>query len=615
MDSPTAHKRLSQSVCEYGANSWPVLWTSGMLICRTTSTSYPSVLPPWLANYRRENLSSDLMAGVIVTVLVIPQSLAYALLAGLPPQVGLYASIFPVIAYAWLGSSSLQAVGPVAITAIMTYSVLSPLATPGSAEYVALAAGLCLYSGLLTLAFGGLRLGFLSQLLSRPVVSGFISGSAVLIIISQLKFLLGIQANGANSWRELMSLLSHLDQTNPATLILASVALVWLLVSRYGLHRFALYMGLATQMVEVCVRVMPLVVLGMSSIMVVVLNLDGLHKVATVGAVQEGLGSVHFFLPELDALRTLLIPALIMAFIGTVQNITMGQALALKMHERLDPNRELVGLGAANVVSAFYSGMPVGGGLSRSAINLAAGAKSPMASMTSAISMLLIVLVGTHWFARLPLAVLAASIVVAAISMVDVKAFWQAWHYDRADAFALLGTAVGVLLLGLELGIALGILLSLVTLLVRASTPHIAVIGRIVGTEHFRNVERHGVETIPSVLFLRVDESLFFGNLNAIETRLASELAKNSRIKDLVLIMSAVNRVDTTAMEALTDLNRDLGERAIRLHLAEVKGPVQDRLVHSPLWKALSGQVHLSVNHAFETLAAERLVETGLYVI
>jgi SulP family sulfate permease len=229
--------------------------------------------------------------------------------------------------------------------------------------------------------------------------------------------------------------------------------------------------------------------------------------------------------------------------------------------------------------------------------------------------MLLIVLAGTHWLARMPLAVLAASIVVAAISMIDLKAFRLAWNYDRADALALLGAAAGVLLLGLQLGIATGILLSLVTLLVRASSPHIAVIGRMVGTEHFRNVERHGVETIPGVLFLRIDESLFFGNLNAVEARLAAELIKDTRIRDLVLILSAVNRIDTTAMEVLTDVNRDLLERGIRLHLAEVKGPVQDRLLHSPLWQALSGKVHLSVNSAFEALAAERMVDNGLYII
>jgi sulfate permease, SulP family len=573
------------------------------------------VLPLWLTHYRRANLSSDAMAGAIVTVLVIPQSLAYAMLAGLPPQAGLYASILPVLVYAWLGSSALQAVGPVAITAIMTFSVLSPMATPGSPEYVALAAGLALCSGLMTLAFGVLRLGFLSQLLSRPVISGFISGSAVLIIISQLKFLLGIDVVGANSWAVLQVLFSHLDQTHWLTFSMASVALLWLLVSRYGLVWCAARVGLPAKTAEVWARVMPLVVLGVASTLVVVLDLDGLHQVAVVGAVQEGLGSIHFFLPGLAALDVLLMPALTMAFIGTVQNITMGQALAIKRHERLDANRELVGLGAANVAAAFYSGMPVGGGLSRSAINVAAGAQTPLASVVSAVCMLLIVLTGTHWFARLPLAVLAANIVVAAIRMIDIKAFRQAWHYDRADAFALLGTAIGVILLGLERGIAAGILLSLVTLLVRASTPHIAVVGRIPGTEHFRNVERHGVQTIPGALFLRIDESLFFGNLSAIETRLAAELAKDTRIQDLVLIMSAVNRVDATAMEMLTDMNRDLAARGVRLHLAEVKGPVQDRLLQSPLWPALSGKVHLSVNHAFETLAAERMADVGFYVI
>lgn len=573
------------------------------------------MLPSWLIHYRRSNLSSDALAGVIVTVLVIPQSLAYAMLAGLPPQAGLYASIFPVVVYAWLGSSALQAVGPVAITAIMTFSVLSPLATPGSPGYVALAAVLALYSGLLTLGFGVLRLGFLSQLLSRPVVSGFISGSAVLIIISQLKFLLGISAGGANSWEVLRSLLDHMGQIHGLTLGMSSAALAWLLLSRYGLVRWGTRVGLSVRRAEVWVRVMPLAVLGLATILVVLLDLDGQHQVAVVGTVQEGLGSLHFFFPGLEELHVLFIPALTMAFIGTVQNITMGQALAIKRRERLDANRELVGLGAANVVAAYYSGMPVGGGLSRSAINVAAGAQTPLASVVSAVCMLLIVLAGTHWFAHLPLAVLAANIVVAAISMIDVKALRQAWHYDRADAFALLGTAAGVLLLGLERGIAAGILLSLVTLLVRASTPHIAVVGRIPGTEHFRNVERHGVQTIPGALFLRIDESLFFGNLSAIETRLAAELAKDTRIQDLVLIMSAVNRVDATAMEMLTDMNRDLAARGVRLHLAEVKGPVQDRLLQSPLWPALSGKVHLSVNHAFETLAAERMADVGFYVI
>jgi SulP family sulfate permease len=556
-----------------------------------------------------------LLAGAIVAVLVIPQSLAYALLAGLPPQAGLYASILPVLAYIWLGSSRFQAVGPVAITSIMTFAVLSPLVAPGSPQYLAMAAALSLWSGLITIAFGTLRLGFLSQLLSRPVVSGFISGSAVLIIISQLKFLLGVQAGGANSWQSLQSLLSHLQHTNGVTALLAGLALLWLLLSRYSLVPLAMRWGWNVRWAEMGVRVMPLVVLATATAAVVVLELDSGHQVAVVGRIEEGVGNFHFFLPELSDLRTLLVPALIMAFVGTVQNITMGQALAAKHRDHLEPNRELIGLGAANVVAAFYSGMPVGGGLSRTAINLAAGARTQMASASAAVTMFLIVLGGTHWFARLPLAVLAASIVVAAISMVDVQAFRQAWSYDRADALALLGAAAGVLLVGLEQGIAVGIVLSLVTLLVRASTPHIAVIGRIPGTEHFRNVERHGTETIPGALLLRIDESLFFGNLNAVEARLGLELQKAPVTSDVVLIMSAVNRVDTTAMEVLTDLNRDLQERGIRLHLAEVKGPVQDRLKNAPLWNALSGQVHLSVNSAFEAMLAARRTEPDHYII
>jgi SulP family sulfate permease len=562
------------------------------------------VIPDWLATYQRKNLGSDLSAGVIVAVLVMPQSLAYALLAGLPPQAGLYASILPVLVYAWLGSSMRQAVGPVAITAIMTYSVLSPLAAPGSAQYVGLAAVLALYCGVLTLVFGVARLGFLSQLLSRPVVSGFISGSALLIVISQIPLLLGVSAEGSNSWQSLESLALHWGQAHGMTLVLASTALAALLASRYLLVPVALRCGFAADQAQVAARVMPLLVVSLATLAVVRFDLDGRAGVAVVGHVSAAAALWQWVTPTASTLALLTTPALILAFIGAVQNITMAQALAAKRRERVDPNQELIGLGAGNVLAAFSGGMPVGGGLSRSAVNVMAGAQTPLASIVTALTTLVIVLLGTDWLARMPLAVLAASIVVAAISMVDVQAFRQAWAYDRADALALLGTSAGVLLAGIQVGIALGIGLSLVALLVRASAPHIAVIGRIPGSEHFRNVERHGVQTLAGALFLRIDESLFFGNLNAVELRLTAELAKDARIQHVVLIMSAVNRVDTTAMEMLTDLNRDLGERGIRLHLAEVKGPVQDRLLRSPLWAGLSGEVHQSVNAAFEAIAS-----------
>lgn len=562
------------------------------------------LLPPWVTQYKRQFLWTDVLAGLIVAVLVIPQSLAYALLAGLPPQAGLYVSILPVLVYAWVGSSMTQAVGPVAITAIMTYAVLSPLAVPGSNAYIALAAALSLCSGVLIFVFGLLRLGFLSQLLSRPVVSGFISGSAILIVVSQLKFLLGVKIPAGNTWHTLVSLYDHLAFVGPMTLALGGTALVWLMVCKSRLVVWGQRLGLSLTQAEFVLRVMPLVVLGVATGLVVSFDLDTGHQVAVVGQVKDGLAGLNFFMPSWPTLQALAAPALVLAFIGMVQNITMAQALAVKRNERIDANRELVGLGLSNVMAGFYGGMPVGGGLSRSAINVSAGAQSPLASIVAALAMLCMVLLGTHWLARLPLAVLAASIVVAAVGMIEVRAFWQAWAYDRADAAALLGTALGVLVFGLGLGVAIGIGLSLATLLLRASTPHIAVIGRIPGTEHFRNIERHGTETIESALFLRIDESLFFGNLNAVEARLGAELAKAPQTRDVVLIMSAVNRVDTTALDVLTDINRDFGARQMRLHLAEVKGPVQDRLVHSALWKGLTGQVYLSVHAAFEALQA-----------
>lgn len=559
-------------------------------------------LPGWLAAYPRQKLGADLAAGLIVTVLVIPQSLAYALLAGLPPQMGLYVSIFPVIAYALLGSSMVQAVGPVAITAIMTYAVLSPLAAPGSAEYILLAAVLSLFSGLMLLACGVLRLGFLSQLLSRPVISGFISGSAVLIIISQMKYLLGIAPQGRSSAELVVDLLGKLADSHGPTVLIGLLALAALAFARHGLGGLLGRLGLGAPRAAFIGRLMPLVVVLFGTLAVVWLDLDRTRGVAVVGSVVAGIPGFEFFLPRYESIKQLIVPAFVMTLIGMVQGITMAQALAIKRRERVDANAELVGLGAANVVAAFYGGMPVGGGLSRSAINVAAGAQTPLASLVSALAMIGVLGGAAHWFERLPLAVLAASIMMAAWSMIDVQALRQAWAYDRADAMALLGTAGGVLLLGLETGIGLGIVLSMATLLYRVSTPHIAVVGRLPGSEHFRNVERYAVETIPGVLFVRIDERLFFGNLGAVEMRINQELERIGEARDLVLVMSAVNLMDTTAVEVFAELNQDLAERGIRLHLAEVRGPVQDRLQRSALWSSLSGQVFLSANAAFEQL-------------
>jgi SulP family sulfate permease len=568
--------------------------------------TFNSLLPSWLQHYQRKNISHDLLAGVIFTILVIPQSLAYALLAGLPPQFGLYVSIFPVLAYAFLGSSMVQAVGPVAITAIMTYSVLSPMATPGSSEYIVLSASLALFSGVILLLFGWFRLGFLSQLLSRPVISGFISGAAVLIIISQLKSLFGISYAGEEIGALFNALMQQLPHNNHMTMMMGLLSFLILILSRNYLASLLTHFGVSRNQAIFIVRLVPLLIVFLATVLVVYFNLDTTADVVVVGHITEGLPGFEFFLPRYDTVKTLAVPALLMALIGMVQGISIAESLAIKRRERIDPNAELVGLGASNVVAAFYGGMPVGGGVSRSAVNVASGAQTPLAGVVSVFIMMAIVAGASHWLARLPLTVLAANIMVAAISMVDFKSFKHAWSYDKADGLALLGTACGVILLGLEGGIILGVSLSFASLLYRVSIPHIAVIGRIAGTEHFRNVDRHQAETIPRVLFLRIDESLFFGNLNAIETRISTELSKVKDITDVVLVMNAVNMVDTTAMDVLTELNRDLSEQGSKLHLAEIKGPVYDRLKHSPLLESLSGEVFFTTNEAFEKLALNK---------
>jgi SulP family sulfate permease len=350
-------------------------------------TQKPHFIAPWVRRYPRLHLRSDVVAGIVTAVLVLPQNLAYALLAGLSPQAGLLVSIFPVIAYALWGSSMTQAVGPVAVTAIVTYSVLSPLATPFTAEYTALAATLALLSGLLVWAFGLLKLGFLSDLLSRPVVSGFISGAAVVIVISQLKVLFGLDVQGKDTWHLLLSTLTSLpDLKLPSTLI-GIVSMLVLLFSKYWLAGLLHRTGLPKMRADFVVRMMPLVVVLVATVVVMAYDLDGKYGVKVVGAISGDLSGFVFFVPDAGAIGLLAVPALMVAFIGTVQNIGMAQALAVKRRERIDPNQELIGLGASNVVAAFYGGMPVGGGISRTAINVAAGAQTPLASVVAALSM------------------------------------------------------------------------------------------------------------------------------------------------------------------------------------------------------------------------------------
>lgn len=558
-----------------------------------------TILPVWLRHYRKAWLAGDLTAGAIVTVMLIPQSLAYALLAGLPPQVGLYASILPIVAYALLGSSMTLAVGPVAVASLMTASALQPLAAPGSAEYAALAVQLSLLSGAMLLVFGALRLGFLAHFLSHPVISGFITGSAVLIAVGQLKHILGVKVAGSQVLETLRGLALALPQARPATLVIGLASLLFLWLARRYLARCLTRMGLSARVADLLARLAPMLAVIASTALVAAFHLDERAGVSVVGEVPQGLPQLTLSLPGMDTLGKLWLPALLVSLVGFVESVSVAQSLALKRQQRIRPNRELLGLGAANVASALSGGYPVTGGFARSVVNFAAGAHTPLAGVTSAALMAVVIAALTGLFYHLPHAVLAATIIVAVTSLVDLETLKASWRYDRADALSLLATAGGVIALGVEVGILLGVALSLAVLVWRSSHPHMAVVGRMPGTEHFRNVERHAVQTVRGLLAIRVDESLFFANATALEERVESLVTADPSVRRVLLVCSAVNQIDATALDILTQLERSLAARGIAFMLAEVKGPVMDRLRDTALGRRMQGRVFLSAHDAF----------------
>ncbi len=563
-----------------------------------------------MRNYQGAWLTGDLTAGLIVTVMLIPQSLAYAMLAGLPPQMGLYASILPLVAYALLGSSMTLAVGPVAVVSLMTASALAPLAQAGSAQYVALAVQLALISGVMLLVFGVLRLGFLAYLLSHPVISGFITGSALLIAVGQLPYILGVSVSGAGVPDKLAGLVRALPDTHLPTALVGVASLLFLWLARSAMAPLLVRWGLSAARAGLLAKLAPMLAVLLSIAVVAGWKLDRTAGIAVVGTVPQGLPQFSLVLPDAGTLGLLWLPALLITLVGFVESVSVAQSLALKRQQRIVPNRELLGLGAANMASALSGGYPVTGGFARSVVNFSAGAHTPLAGVVSALLMTLVIAALTGLFFYLPHAVLAATIVVAVLGLVDLHSLRSAWRYDRADALSLVGTALGVMLLGVEAGILTGVALSLGALVWRSSRPHMAVVGRVPGTEHFRNVLRHQVETVPGLLALRVDESLFFANATVVEDRIGDQLRADPQLRQVLLICSAVNQIDATALEVLTELERSLAARGIAFLLAEVKGPVMDRLRGTDLGQRLDGRIFLSVHDAF--VSAQRAARDGV---
>ncbi|WP_296426350.1 sulfate permease [Yoonia sp.] len=556
----------------------------------------------WGRSYNARSFGNDMVAAVIVTIMLIPQSLAYALLAGLPPEAGLYASIAPIILYAVFGTSRALAVGPVAVVSLMTAAALANIAEQGTMGYAVAALSLAALSGVMLLALGVFRLGFIANFLSHPVIAGFITASGIIIAASQLKHVLGINAEGHNLLEIGGSLITHLTQIHWITALIGVSATAFLFWVRKGLKPLLRRMGLGAGAADVIAKAGPVAAVVATTLAVWGLDLAA-RGVKIVGDVPQSLPPLTLpsFSPEL--LGQLLLPAFLISIIGFVESISVAQTLAAKKRQRIDPDQELIGLGAANIAASLTGGFPVTGGFSRSVVNFDAGAETPAAGAFTAVGLAIAAVALTPLIFFLPKATLAATIIVAVLSLVDFSILKRSWAYSKADFSAVLATILLTLGVGVEAGVSAGVALSVLLHLYKSSRPHIAEVGLVPGTEHFRNVLRHKVQTDPHVLTLRVDESLYFANARFLEDSIHDRVAANKNIRHVILQCTAINEIDLSALESLEAINNRLAEMDVKLHLSEVKGPVMDRLQRSHFLDQLTGKVFLT---QFEAAGAVR---------
>lgn len=552
----------------------------------------------WRRELDRLTIGRDLLAGAVIAAMLVPQGMAYASLAGLPPQVGLYASLLPPVAYALFASSRYLAVGPVAVVSLMVATATSALSQRHGLDPVLVAPSLALLSGAWLLLMGSLRLGFLTYFLSRPVLTGFLAAAAVLIAVSQLPQALGFRVDHSDPVTVLEALLRQLDQLNPwALAVTVGTILVILLVNGpVGRSISRTHRGLGKMVARMGALVALL--LGIAWV-----SLTGFSDpVAVIGEIPASLPDVALPPLEMAWMVELAGMALLISLVGFMESVSIGRALAARDGEGIGPNRELLGLGAANLAAGLTSAYPVTGGLSRSIVAADAGARTPLAGVFAAAFVLLVLLFATPLLENLPRAVLAGIVLLAVVQLLSPHEWKGIWRKDWRDGVVLAMTAGAVLVLGVELGLVVGIAASIAVLLWRVSRPHVAVVGRIPGTEHFRNRERHSVEEVPGVRMLRVDESLQFPNSQVLRDTLLDAGSEHG-IQHLVLIGSGINDVDATALEALEEAVRLLRERGVCLHLAEIKGPVMDRLERIGLPQSLyPGRIFLSTHEAAEAL-------------
>jgi SulP family sulfate permease len=558
----------------------------------------------WVTRYRRDDLIGDLMAGVIVAIMLVPQGMAYALLAGLPPQAGLYASIVPLLIYSLLGTSRTLSVAPVAIMSMITASGVGAITAEGGADYVALALTLAMMLGVIQIVMGVARLGFLVNFLSHPVLSGFMNGAALVIGASQLKHLIGVSAPNSESLVETMRHVGEsAGQANLTTLGIGLFSIGLLVYFKRFLGNHLERVGVSPSIAGPMAKSGPLAVVLLGTVLVWGMGLHDGADVRIVGDIPGGLPPLAAPSLELDHVRALLPTAITLSLVGFMESISVAKSLASKRRQKVDANQELLALGAANVGASFTGGFPVTGGLSRSVVNFSAGANTGLASILTAALVLLTVLFLTPAFYYLPQAVLSAIVVVAVAALIDFQPLAHAWRVNRADAASLVATFLGVVTLGVESGIIAGIVVALALHIWRTSRPHIAIVGRVDTSESYRNTLRHDVTTCPGVVAVRIDESLYFANTAALEDTLLGIVADQPETRQILLIGSAINAVDASAVETLESLRIELRDAGVELALAEIKGPVMDQLRRSGFIDHLGAQrVFLTTHQAMRSL-------------
>ena len=552
----------------------------------------------WMTDYSPSIFSRDLVAAIVVTILLVPQSLAYALLAGLPPKVGIYASITPLVAYALLGSSRQLNVGPTAVISLMTANTIAEL--PEELRIVG-AAAIAVMVGVMLIGAGLLKAGFLMNFVSRPVVSAYITGAALLIIISQLRHVFGVDGGGRTAFAMLSNLRDQLSGLSMITLIVGGLALLAFFLARNSFAYRLVKAGMSSRRAKMVSRMAPILIIAIFIAVSWFWSLES-HGLAVVGPVPGGLPPFNVPLIEDSLIRSLLIPAAVIAVVAFVDSTSTAQELAARQRASINANRELFGLGAANLAAGLSSGYAVNGSMSRSAVNATAGGETPLSGIIVAGLMAITAVFLTPLLTPLPLSVLAALIIIACLSLLDFKTIWRTWVYSRLDGLTAIATFLAVIMLGVQYGVLVGVVLAMALHIRTTVNPHMPLVGRFPGTEHYRDASRFVVETNDEVKTLRIDESLYYANARTLEDRVAEIVSENPDLTDLILMCTAVNRIDASALNSLETINNRLRSAGIRLHFSDMQSRVRERLFRSTFLDRLSGQIFLSQHEAMEAL-------------